>query len=328
MRVVITGAAGFVGRKLAAALARAGKLDGTRITELALFDVVESPKPPSALKITTQVGNIAARGEVEALIGSNTGAVFHLAAVVSGQAEAEFDTGMAINLDGTRWVLEACRKLPKPVKLVFTSSVAVYGGDIPTPIKDDINLLPQTSYGTQKAIGEMLVNDFSRKGFIDGRSLRLPTVVVRAGKPNRAASTWASSIIREPLQGEEAICPVSKSVRMWCASPRTIVQSLIHAHELPAKAFGDNRGLMLPGFVVSVTEMMASLKRVAGPKVAARVKFQKDPAIAAIVGRWHADFAPKRALKMGFKQDKSMDDIVRWFIEDDLAPQHKAALRV
>jgi len=329
MRVVITGAAGFVGRKLASALAKAGRLDGAKITELALFDVVEPPKPEGAVRITTQVGNIAARPDVDALIGSGTGAVFHLAAIVSGQAEAEFDTGMAINLDGTRWVLEACRKLPKPIKVVFTSSVAVYGGDIPTPIKDDINLLPQTSYGTygtQKAIGELLVNDFSRKGFLDGRSLRLPTVVVRAGKPNRAASTWASSIIREPLQQAETVCPVSKSVRMWCASPRTVVQSLIHAYELPAKSYGDNRGLMLPGFVVSVAEMMESLKRVAGPKVAARVKFKKDPVIAAIVDRWHADFAPKRALKMGFKQDKSMDDIVRWFIEDDLAPEHRAAL--
>ena len=326
MRVVITGAAGFVGQKLAAALAKAGTLGGERIGELALFDVVEAKKPPAAAKITTRVGNIASRPEVEALIGRETGAVFHLAAVVSGQAEAEFDIGMAINLDGTRWVLEACRRLPKPIKLVFTSSVAVYGGDIPTPIQDDINLLPQTSYGMQKAVGEFLVNDFSRKGLIDGRSLRLPTVVVRAGKPNRAASTWASSIIREPLQGKEVICPVDANVRMWCASPRTVVQSLIHAYELPAKAFGDNRGLMLPGFAVSVKEMLASLKRIAGPKVAARVKFEKDPVIAAIVDRWHADFAPKRALKMGFKQDKSMDDIVRWFIEDDLAPEHKKAL--
>ncbi|HEY7607934.1 MAG TPA: D-erythronate dehydrogenase [Alphaproteobacteria bacterium] len=326
MRVVVTGAAGFVGQKLVAALAKAGTLGGQRIDELALFDVVEPKTPAAAAKITTKVGNIAARDEVEALIGRDTGAVFHLAAVVSGQAEAEFDTGMAINLDGTRWVLEACRKLPKPIKVVFTSSVAVYGGDIAVPIKDDINLLPQTSYGTQKAIGELLVNDFSRKGFLDGRSLRLPTVVVRAGKPNRAASTWASSIIREPLQGEEAICPVDASVRMWCASPRTVVQSLLHAYELPAKAFGDNRGLMLPGFVVSVKEMLASLKRVAGAKVAARVKFKKDPVIAAIVDRWHADFAPQRALTMGFKQDKSMDDIVRWFIEDDLAPEHKKAL--
>jgi D-erythronate 2-dehydrogenase len=328
MRVVITGAAGFVGQKLVAALAKAGTLGGEKISELALFDVVEPKKPAFSGKITSKVGNIAARSEVESLIAHNTGAVFHLAAVVSGQAEAEFDTGMAINLDGTRWVLEACRKLPKPIKVVFTSSVAVYGGDIPVPIQDDINLLPQTSYGTQKAIGELLINDFSRKGFLDGRSLRLPTVVVRAGKPNRAASTWASSIIREPLQGEPAICPVDKGVRMWCASPRTVVQSLIHAYELPAKEFGDNRGLMLPGFVVSVSEMMASLKRVAGEKVSSRVKFEKDPTIAAIVDRWHADFSPKRALKLGFKQDKSMDDIVKWFIEDDLAAEHKKALGI
>lgn len=326
MRVVITGGAGFVGQKLAEALAKAGTLGGERIAELVLFDVVEARKPAGPVKVTAKTGNIADRAEVEALIGRDAGAVFHLAAIVSGQAEAEFDTGMAINLDGTRWVLEACRRLPKPIKLVFTSSVAVYGGDIPVPVSDDINLLPQTSYGTQKAIGEMLVNDYSRKGFVDGRSVRLPTVVVRPGRPNRAASTWASSIIREPLQGQDVVCPVDDTVRMWCASPRTVVKSLIHAYELPAAAFGANRGVMLPGFVASVREMVDALKRVAGPKVAARIKFEKDPAIAAIVDRWHADFAPQRALKMGFPTDRAMDDIIRYFIEDDLAPEHRRAL--
>lgn len=326
MRVVITGGAGFVGQKLAQALAKAGTLDGAKITELVLFDVVAATKPAGAVPITVKTGDIADRATVDALVARDTGAVFHLAAIVSGQAEAEFDTGMAINFDGTRWVLEACRRLPKPVKVLFTSSIAVYGGDIPTPIADNINLLPQTSYGAQKVMGEAMINDFSRKGFVDGRSLRLPTVVVRAGKPNRAASTWVSSIIREPLQGEEAICPVDDTVRMWCASPRTVVKSLLHGFALPAKAYGDNRGLMLPGFVVSVREMMASLKRVAGAKVAARVKFRKDPAIAAIVDRWHADFAPKRAVAMGFETDRSMDDLVNWFIEDDLAPEHRAAL--
>lgn len=326
MRVVITGGGGFVGQKLAQALAKAGTLDGAKITELVLFDVVAAKKPAGAVPVTVKTGDIADRATVEALVTRDTGAVFHLAAIVSGQAEAEFDTGMAINFDGTRWVLEACRRLPKPIKVLFTSSIAVYGGDIPTPIADNINLLPQTSYGAQKVMGEAMINDFSRKGFIDGRALRLPTVVVRAGKPNRAASTWVSSIIREPLQGEEAICPVDDTIRMWCASPRTVVKSLLHGYALPAKAYGDNRGLMLPGFVVSVREMMESLKRVAGPKVAARVKFQKDPAIAAIVDRWHADFAPKRAVAMGFETDRSMDDLVNWFIEDDLAPEHRAAL--
>ena len=326
MRVVITGGAGFVGQKLAQALAKAGTLGGNAISELVLFDVVEAKKPAGPVKVTAKTGNIAARSEVEALIGRETGAVFHLAAIVSGQAEAEFDTGMAINLDGTRWILEACRKLAKPIKVVFTSSVAVYGGDITVPVGDDINLLPQTSYGTQKAIGELLVNDFSRKGFVDGRSVRLPTVVVRPGKPNRAASTWASSIIREPLQGESVICPVDPTVRMWCASPRTVVKSLLHAYDLPASAFGANRGLMLPGFVASVREMVDALKRVAGEKVAARIKFEKDPVIAAIVDRWHADFSPKRALKMGFPTDRAMDDIIKIFIEDDLAPEHKKAL--
>jgi nucleoside-diphosphate-sugar epimerase len=326
MRVVITGGAGFVGQKLAEALQSAGTLGGERIGELVLFDVVEAKKPAGAVKVAARTGNIADRAEVEALIGRDAGAVFHLAAIVSGQAEAEFDIGMAINLDGTRWVLEACRKLAKPIKVVFTSSVAVYGGEIPVPVSDDINLLPQTSYGTQKAIGEMLVNDYSRKGFVDGRSVRLPTVVVRPGRPNRAASTWASSIIREPLQGQDVICPVDDTVRMWCASPRTVVKSLIHAYELPAAAFGANRGVMLPGFVASVREMVDSLARVAGPRVAARIRFQKDPTIAAIVDRWHADFSPKRGLKMGFPTDRAMDDIVKAFIEDDLAPEHKKAL--
>jgi nucleoside-diphosphate-sugar epimerase len=326
MRVVITGGGGFVGQKLAAALSQSGKLGGERIGELVLFDVAEPHRPAGGVKVTTVVGDIADRSQVDALIARDTGAVFHLAAIVSGQAEAEFDTGMAINLDGTRWVLEACRRLPQPIKLVFTSSVAVYGGDIPVPVGDDINLLPQTSYGTQKAIGELLVNDYSRKGFVEGRSLRLPTVVVRPGRPNRAASTWASSIIREPLQGQDVICPVDETVRMWCASPRTVVRSLIHAYELPASAFGANRGLMLPGFVASVREMLDALKRVAGEKVAARVRFEKDPAIAAIVDRWHADFAPKRALAMGFPTDRAMDDIVKAFIEEDLAPEHRAAL--
>ena len=280
----------------------------------------------AAARKSEDVLRIADRAAVESLIGRETGAVFHLAAVVSGQAEAEFDTGMAINFDGTHWVLDACRKLPKPIKVLFTSSIAAYGGDIPIPVQDDINLLPQTSYGTQKVIGELLVNDYSRKGFIDGRSLRLPTVVVRPGRPNRAASTWVSSIIREPLQGEEAICPVDDTIRMWCASPRTVVKSILHGFALPASAYGVNRAVMLPGFVVSVREMVNSLKRVAGEKVAARVKFRKDPVIAAIVDRWVADFAPKRAVAMGFHADMSMDDLVRWFIEDDLAPEHKSAL--
>ncbi|MCW5772606.1 MAG: SDR family oxidoreductase [Rhodospirillaceae bacterium] len=325
MRVVITGGAGFVGQKLAQALVKAGTLDGTPIGELVLFDVVEPTVPAGAVKVTTQTGDIADRAAVDALITPDTGAVFHLAAIVSHQAEAEFDTGMAINLDGTRWVLEACRRLPKPIKVLFTSSIAAYGGDIPMPVADDINLLPQTSYGTQKVVCELLVNDYSRKGFIDGRSLRLPTVVVRPGRPNRAASTWVSSIIREPLQGETAICPVDDTVRMWCASPRTVVKCILHGYALPAAAYGANRALLLPGFVVSVRETVDSLRRVAGDKVAARVKFEKNPVIAAIVDRWVSDFAPKRAIAMGFPVDTSMDDLVRWFIEDDLAPEHRKA---
>jgi nucleoside-diphosphate-sugar epimerase len=319
MRIVITGAAGFIGRKLAERLARDGTLNGAAIDELALFDVVEPPLPEAGCKVSRTTGDIADPATVEALIGGDTGSVFHLAAVVSGQAEAEFETGMRINLLGTQNVVEACRKLTGTPKLIFSSSVAVFGGDTPPVIRDDSQPVPQTSYGTQKAIGELLVNDYSRKGFLDGRTLRLPTVVVRPGKPNRAASTWASSIIREPLQGERAVCPVAKEVEMWIASPRSVVASLLHAHGLPVAAFGANRIVSLPGLTVSVREMVEALRAVAGEAVVRRIDWHKDEAITRIVAGWKARFAPERALALGFPQDRSMREIVEAFVADDLA---------
>lgn len=319
MRVVITGGAGFIGRKLAERLACEGSLDGAGIDELVLFDVVAPPAPQADFKVETVTGDIADAGQLQALLSAPTEAVFHLAAIVSGQAEAEFDTGMHINLDGTRHLLEACRHQPAPPRLVFSSSVAVFGGDVPATIQDTTAPTPQTSYGGQKAIGELLVNDYSRKGFVDGRSLRLPTVVVRPGKPNRAASTFASSIIREPLQGEPAVCPVDPDAEMWIASPRSIVASLLHAYRLPAEALGASRIVTLPGLTVSIGEMVEALRRVAGPEVAGRIAWEKDEQIAAIVAGWSAHFAPERALALGFPQDSSMDDIIRAFIEDDLA---------
>ncbi|MBL8669068.1 MAG: NAD-dependent epimerase/dehydratase family protein, partial [Alphaproteobacteria bacterium] len=201
---------------------------------------------------------------------------------------------------------------------VFASSVAVYGGDMPPVITDATSLNPQTSYGSQKAMGEMMVNDWSRKGFVDGCSLRLPTVVVRPGKPNKAASTWASSIIREPLQGHQAVCPVDDSVSMWVGSPRAVVKSFLHAHDLPAAAFGPNRSVLLPGMTVSVRTMMDTLKKVGGPEVAARVAFQKDERIARIVAGWAYRVEPKRAAELGFAADESYETIVRSFVEDDI----------
>ncbi|MGH6915383.1 MAG: D-erythronate dehydrogenase, partial [Geminicoccales bacterium] len=244
MRIVITGGAGFIGRKLAKALLERGELEtaaGRRsIESLVLFDVAHAEGLPDDRRIVTVTGDITDADEVRRLIGDTT-AVFHLAAIVSADAEQNFDLGMAVNLGGTQNVLAACRALPQPARVVLASSVAVYGGDMPDVLDDGTILTPQTSYGMQKAAGELLLNDYSRKGFVDGRALRLPTVVVRPGKPNKAASTFASSIIREPLAGQEAICPVERDAAMYILSPRRVVEALIHAFELPAEAFGMTR---------------------------------------------------------------------------------------
>src|SRR3974390_3216166 len=247
MRIVITGGCGFLGRRLAMLLLDKGSKLGM-IDELVLFDNAPPVLPlPDNKRVTLVTGDIADRDAVRTLITPGTASVFHLAAIVSGQAEADTDLGYRINLDGTRAVLHACRALGTCPRLVFASSLAVYGGALPPQVGDDTPLTPQSSYGTQKAIGELLVNDYSRKGFVDGRALRLPTVVVRPGRPNRAASTFASSIIREPLSGKEAVCPVSPHTAMALASPRSVVAALLHAHDLPGSAFGANRSLQLPG---------------------------------------------------------------------------------
>src|ERR1700731_4643546 len=248
MRIVITGGCGFLGRRLALLLLEKGSALGP-IGELALFDKAASALAvPDDKRVPLVTGDIADRDTVKALIAPGTDAVFHLAAIVSGQAEADTDLGYRVNLDGTRAVLDACRALRSTPRLVFASSLAVYGGALPSAVGDDTPLTPQTSYGTQKAIGELLVNDSSPQGFVEGRAVRLPTVVVRPGRPNRAASTFASSMIREPLAGQDAVCPVSPDTVMALASPRRIVAGLLHAHDLPADAFGASRSLQLPGF--------------------------------------------------------------------------------
>jgi D-erythronate 2-dehydrogenase len=324
MRVVITGGAGFIGRHLARKLLERGELVGPsgrpeRIEEIVLADVVEAPPlPGSASRMRMVTGDIADPAVIAAMLEGGADSIFHLAAVVSAAAEADFDLGMHVNLDGTRALLEACRKLARPPRFVFASSVAVFGGDMPETLTDTTPLTPQTSYGTQKAIGELLVNDMSRKGFIDGRALRLPTIVVRPGKPNKAASTFASSIIREPLAGQEAICPVGPGARMWYLSPRRVVEAFIHAHDLAPSAWGWNRSLTLPGIDVSVGDMVESLRRVAGERFVERIRWVPDPHIQRIVAGWPYRFAPERALAMGFKADASMDEIIRAHIEDEL----------
>ncbi len=327
MRIVITGGCGFLGRRVALRLLEAGSALGP-IDELVLFDNAKSALPlPDDRRVRLVTGDIADRDTVRALIAPGTDSVFHLAAIVSGQAEADTDLGYRVNLDGTRALLDACRALGTCPRVVFASSLAVYGGALPPAVGDATAPTPQSSYGTQKAIGELLVNDYSRKGYVDGRALRLPTVVVRPGLPNRAASTFASSIFREPLTGHDAVCPVSPDTVMALASPRRVIAALTHAHDLPGEAFGVSRSLQLPGFSVSVGEMAEAMRRAGGAAAHARLSWRPDPAIQAIIGSWPRELAAERAEALGFTADSGIDEAVRFFIEDDLALQQQLAAR-
>lgn len=326
MRIVITGGCGFLGRRVAIRLLAQGCGLGA-VEELVLFDKAAPALPlPEDKRLRLVAGDIADRETVARLIMPGTQAVFHLAAIVSGEAEANTDLGYRVNLDGTRAVLDACRALGTAPRIVFASSLAVYGGALPPAVGDDTALTPQTSYGIQKAIGELLVNDYSRKGFVDGRALRLPTVVVRPGRPNRAASTFASSMIREPLAGQDAVCPVMPDTVMALASPRRIVAGLVHALELPGKAFGASRSLQLPGFSVSLGEMAAALRRAGGDSAYARIRWEPDPQIQAIVSGWPRALATPRAEALGFGRDSGIDEVVQAFIEDDLPMQKSLAV--
>lgn len=325
MRIVITGGCGFLGRRVAMRLLEEGSALGA-VDELVLFDNAPPALPlPQDKRIRLVTGDIAHHATVGQLIGPGTDAVFHLAAIVSGQAEADTDLGYRVNLEGTRAVLDACRALGSVPRLVFASSLAVYGGALPPEVGENTALTPQSSYGTQKAIGELLVNDYSRKGFVDGRVLRLPTVVVRPGLPNRAASTFASSIIREPLSGKEAVCPASPDTIMALASPRRIVAGLVHALGLDGTALAGNRTLQLPGFSVSVGEMAAALRRAGGEAAYARISWQPDATIQAIVSSWPQALATPRAEALGFGRDSNIDEVVEFFIKDDLAAQKALA---
>jgi len=322
MRIVITGGAGFLGVRLARAILACATLTDARgrarpIREVVLLDVVDPPDLGDS-RVRGIAGDLADPAVIERAVTDDTDSIFHLAAVVSGQAEADFDIGMRANLEATRQLLERCRRLAAPPKFVFASSLAVFGGPLPDPVPDDAPLTPQASYGTQKAIGELLVYDMTRKGFIDGRSLRLPTVTVRPGKPNKAASSFASGIIREPLSGEVAICPVARATRMWVTSPRAVISNIIKGHEAPAAAFAHTRSVNVPGIVVAVEAMVEALRRVAGDAVADRVQWQFDPAIDRIVGTWASNFAPKLGLALGMTSDADFEGIVRAYIADDM----------
>ncbi|MFM0001550.1 SDR family oxidoreductase [Paraburkholderia dipogonis] len=321
MKVLITGGAGFLGQRLARELLARGSLKDTQgtpqaITELVLLDVVQANDFGDS-RVRTEVGDIAERSVLERVIDDKTSAIFHLAAIVSGQAEADFDLGMRINLDASRLLLETCRQRGHRPRVLFTSSVAVYGGELPAVVQNDTALNPQSSYGAQKAIAELLLNDYARRGFVDGRVLRLPTISVRPGKPNAAASSFASGIIREPLNGEAAVCPVAGSTRLWLLSPRKAIESLIAGLELDSAALGNQRVLNLPGISVSVDEMVAALREVAGDAVAGRIVWEPDARVEKIVGSWPGRWDTSRAEALGLSGERNFADVIRSYIEDE-----------
>lgn len=318
MRILITGAGGFIGRKLAERLLADGALDGRAIEHVTAADVMGLDQLPDDPRLSKRELDITDHIAVAQLIAPGFDAVFHLAAIVSANAEEDFDLGYKVNLDGTRYILEGLRALGTRPLVVFASTLAVFGGPVPEPIGDDVHLTPQTSYGTQKAACELLVADYTRKGFIDGRSLRLPTIVVRPGKPNKAASTFASSIIREPLAGQEAVCPVRLDSKMYILSPRRVIDAFVRAASLPTTAFGEVRSLTLPGIAVGIGEALDALRRIAGDAVADRVRQEPDARIQKIVDGWPYNFTSARAREMGFESDASIDEIIQAHLEDEL----------
>jgi nucleoside-diphosphate-sugar epimerase len=319
MNVVVTGGAGFLGQRLIGALlARRELTDGGGVRRaIERVTAVDQVAAPAADGVAVAVGDAADPAFLrQVLRGADS--VFHLAAVVSGAAEADFDLGMRVNLDGTRALLDTLRAEGRRPKVVFASSVAVFGGELPPVVTDAATPTPQSSYGVQKLIGELLVADYTRKGMIDGRAVRLPTIVVRPGKPNAAASSFASGIIREPLAGLDAPCPVDPDTELWLSSPATAVANLVHAHELPAERWSGPRALSLPGITVTVRSMLDSLAAVGGEAARARVRMEPDARIRAIVQTWPARFQTARADAMGFVRDGDFETIVRRYAKEHL----------
>jgi len=323
MHILVIGAAGMIGRKLVERFAAGKEILGGEIRRLSLVDVVEPPVPPALSDITRASAiDISETGNAAKLAGLRPDIIFHLAAIVSGEAEADFDKGYRINLDGTRALFDAIRleglKEPYRPRLVFASSIAVFGAPFPEKIGDEFFTTPLTSYGTQKAISELLLSDYSRRGFFDGIGIRLPTICVRPGRPNKAASGFFSNILREPLVGEEAVLPVDEDVRHWFASPRAAVDFFIHAATLDLDRVGARRNLTMPGLSALVGEEIEALRRAAGERAVRLIRREPDPLIRQIVAGWPTDFDARRAEGLGFRAEKSFDEIIRIHIDDEL----------
>lgn len=322
-RVVITGGAGFLGQRLAKRILELGSLVDAqkapfKVSQLVLSDVAAPNNLPEDPRLSFVSGDFGDPAIADQLFTPDTKMVFHLAAVVSGGAEEDFELGMRVNLHATEQLLERLRLLQTCPRLVFASSVAAYGGDLPEVIQDDTPLTPQTSYGCQKAITEFLINDYTRRGFLDGRALRLPTIVVRPGKPNKAASSFASSVVREPLQGTPYNCPVPPETGVWVLSPRQVVESFLHASRLDPEAWGFHRALALPGLTTTVQEMIDAMQAIGGQAVVDRITWEPDPVIQRIVDTWPVNFQPTRGLGMGFEADPSIQRIIQDFVDDEL----------
>ena len=322
MKILVTGAAGFLGRRLIEALLLRGSLtdragQSQPIGQIVAFDMValEGIDDP---RVTVVCGDIANPEVLDSLIDASTDSIFHLAAVVSSQAEADFELGMRINFTATQNMLERIRQLGTCPKWVMTSSVAVFGGQLPERVRDDQVWAPQSSYGTQKAMKDLLLADYSRRGFVDGRSLRMPTIVVRPGKPNLAASSFASGIIREPLNGQSSVCPVPLDTRLWLMSPAQAIANLIHGHELAGEQMTEGRVINMPGLSITVEQMIDALREVAGTEVAARISLERNPAIERIVGSWPGSFCATYSRDLGFTADEDFRAVIKQYMTDYL----------
>ena len=326
MKILIIGAAGMIGCKLTHHLLEAGRLDGQAIMQIALVDIVEPQVPASgqdsAIEIQTRAVDMTQIGVADTLVADEPDIIYHLAAIVSGEAEADFDKGYRINMDGTRSLLDAIRARHDnngyTPKLVFTSSIAVYGAPFPDSIYDEFHLTPMTSYGTQKAICELLLADYTRRGIVQGIGLRLPTICIRPGKPNLAASSFFSNILREPINGQSAVLPVEDSVRHWFASPRAAIRFLVKAASLKPEDLGARCNINLPGLSATVAQQIEALERVVGADAVNLIKREPDATIRAIVANWAEDFDARRAMALGFEAESSFDEIIQVYLEDEL----------